>query len=220
MIRKLVAVGAAVLITAGAGLTASQAMARDAAPHATATHVAARTVIPNQGYYEGYDHQHNLVKLQFGGNEITHFSVNGQSFGNAHVSSDSWGERCNGGWCFKGRWVSSTQVEGSWRHGSSSEWHPWSVLFAKSYFRGWFSGYDHNRNEIKVHWNGTHINHFTVNGYGDFPSTQVDHHGYWQEVCSRDWCYRGHFDGDYMVVGEWRTPGSTWYPWDAYAYSS
>lgn len=192
-----------------------------AAGHAART-VSARTVIPGQGTYTGWDHQGNAVTLVFSGNQVTSFHVSYQAFGNAHVSSDSWSERCNGGWCFKGHWVSATEVVGEWRHGSSSTWHAWSAYLPtpKTYYQGSFLGSDHHGNTVRVRFNGTHIHSFTVNGYGSFPSTTIDHSGQWTEVCSSDWCYRGRFEDDYSLVGEWRTPGSVWHPWEARAFSA
>lgn len=208
MIRKLLTVAAALMCVAALGLS-------------TAGTAEARTVIPKRGMYSGMDHMGNRVTFHFaaGSTEVTNFYVGGQAFQNAPVASDAWHERCNGGWCFKGHWVSSSTAVGEWRHGSSHEWHAWSASVPNPYI-GTYMGDDHQGNAIKASFNGTHVHSFSVNGYGDFPSARVGSDGYWSETCSRNFCYKGHFDDDYYMVGEWRTPGSVWHPWEARAFSS
>jgi hypothetical protein len=181
-----------------------------------------RSTIPKRGDYTGADHQNLPVTLKFDGTEVKSFYVGQLSFGNAHVgSNDFWDERCNNGVCFSGRWVSPTDVVGKWRRGGDRTYHVWSARTPSgpSYFQGTWRGFDHHGNNMHLRWNGTHVSGFTVNGFGDFPSTTVDNTGHWNEVCSRDWCYKGHFISDDEVVGEWRTPGSTWYAWEVYPSS-
>lgn len=191
--------------------------------NATTSAVAERATIPKKGEYLGLDHQGLVITMRYDGSQITSFYVATLNFGNAHVGTgDSWDERCNNGLCFSGRWVSPTEVVGRWRRGGDRTYHVWSARTPSgpSYFQGSWRGFDHHGSEVHVRWNGTHLSSFTINGFGDFPSTTVDAHGYWNETCSRDWCYRGHFVTDDEIVGEWRTPGSTWYAWEAYPSSS
>lgn len=207
MIRKICSILVAMLCIAGFTIASSS------------TADAAHSVIAKRGAYMGMDHYGNVVRFHFSGNDISNFYVGSQSFGGAYVGSDAWHERCNNGWCFKGHWVTSSYVVGEWRHGSSHEWHAWSASIPSPYV-GRYMGKDHQGNDVKMGFNGSHVHGFTINGYGDFPSVMVQADGYWHETCSHHWCYRGHFEDDYFVVGEWRTPGSVWHPWEARAFAS
>lgn len=204
MLRKLIAVTAAVLCMAGFALAAT-------AP------AQARSVMPTHGAYTGKDHGNRTVTFHVSGNQLSGFHVGHRLIGGAHVSQGAWHETCHDGYCTKGHWQTDFHVVGYWRQGHDS-WVAFEASVPPPPRRGDFMGRDHQDNRVHVSFNGSQVHDFTVNGFGDFPAAHVSH-GSWSEVCSHaGWCFKGHFLNDSTLVGEWRTRGSVWHAWEAYAY--
>jgi hypothetical protein len=208
MIRKLASVLAALLCVAGFGL-------------GTAGSAQAQSVIPHHGTYTGVDHHGRMVTLSFNGTEITHFQVAHLSFGNAHVSQGMWHERCNGGVCFKGAWVTDGHVAGFWKYGGDSSWTPWSATFTPPVtpYTGTYMGHDHTGLRVHLSYHSGHLRAFTLdhNLVGDAP---VGHDRSF-DVCHRVVCFKGHWEGEYTVVGSWRyVSGHEWHAWEAFAYAT
>jgi hypothetical protein len=203
--RKLASVLAA--LACAAGLSVATIPAAQAA------------VIPVHGAYDGVDHHQRQVSFSFNGTTINHFRVGSLTIGTAHVSNGMWHETCGGGYCFKGQWITDTHVQGFWRHGGSHEWTSWSAstMQIRPYV-GSYMGSDHTG--LRIHftysngslraftWDHNHIGDARVAPDGSF------------NVCHPTFCFKGHWQSDYYVVGEWRHASqSTWHTWDANAYS-
>ena len=183
-------------------------------------------VLPTGGSYSGMDHHGRTITFHFNGsNQISSFYVNSTLIGDshskhtAHTSGGAWHETCHNGYCTKGTWQTDFYVVGYWR-GPTGSWTPFTASVPQPPHRGSYMGTDHGGADIHLTYNGTHVHSFSVSGHLVFPTVQVTQ-GSWSEVCSHDgWCYRGHFQGANTVVGEWRTRGSVWHAWEAYAYAS
>jgi hypothetical protein len=206
MIRKIVTVVAALACAAGLSFVSAGS--------------ASASVLPTPGSYNGVDHHRNLVSFSYNGNQISHFKVGHVTIGTAHISNGAWHERCADGYCFKGHWQTQTHVVGFWRHGGSHEWTSFSAYTtAIQPYTGSYSGRDHTGLRIHFTYSHGHLRGFTWdhNLIGD---AAVDHAGYFN-VCHRSLCFKGHWQSDYYVVGEWRhVHDHTWRPWDANAYSA
>lgn len=207
MIRKLVSTLAVLLCVAG--FTAG-----------TASTAEARSVIPNHGSYSGVDHGGNQVTFSFDGTVITHFSIGHLYIGTAHVSQGMWHERCNNGVCFKGEWRTSTHVAGFWRYGGG-QWVPWSASTTPPLmpYTGTYMGRDHTGLNVHLSYHGGYLRGFRLdhNVIGD----AAVHHGSF-DVCHRVICFKGHWESDYQVVGEWRYTSNPheWHAWEAFAYAT
>lgn len=206
MTRKLVALLATVLMTAGFGLASTTA--------------AQAAVIPHHGHYTGHDYDRRAVSFSFNGTQMSHFMVGHQSFGGAHVSNGAWHETCANGYCTKGAWKTDTLVEGFWRHGSG-HWTAWSVTIptASTRYHGTYQGRDVSKNPVHFSYAHHRLTHFTINGHAMFADPTVNAHGVFAETCKGTWCIKGHWADDYTVQGYWRD-GSTWHFWEARAYAS
>jgi hypothetical protein len=112
-LRKLGASVAAVLLTAGVGLTASAP-----AEAATAGGVeAARTVLPFHGHYQGRDFHNRSVTFYFDGHHIRDFRINGHAFvTGAPVQGGQVHHYCSGhpSKCIRGHWSHDTTFDGQW----------------------------------------------------------------------------------------------------------
>ena len=75
MIRKICSILVAVLCIAGFSVATS------------GTADAARTVIAKRGAYQGMDHQGNVVRFHFAGNDITNFSTSAPRASAARTSA-------------------------------------------------------------------------------------------------------------------------------------
>ena len=219
MIRKLLAATAALLCVAGFGVaTSGTAVAGDGGGGA-----AMRSVIPHHGTYNGTDHHGNHVSFTFGGthsNQMTHFTVGHQSFGGAHVSNGMWHETCHNGYCTKGQWTSSSHVTGSWRHGGSHTWVPFTASFnpPPHPYAGHYAGRDHRNLSIQFSFSNNRLVNFTLDHNVLGSASVVNRHF---ETCFRTICIKGHWQTTHDVVGQWRYSNShEWNGWEANAYSA
>lgn len=142
---KKTAASAAILVAGFAAGGAWQAQAGPAAAPAAPSSSAAQAVtgieaatqpfqahavLPYAGSYMGHDQYFRTVRFHFSGNQMTHFTVNGQSFGGAHVSGHHWPETCSNGRCTKGTWSDDVTVQGQWRDQNGHVSHFTAHLFA------------------------------------------------------------------------------------------
>jgi hypothetical protein len=113
-IRRISAAAAAVLLTAGVGLTAA---APAATAHAAHAGVEARSVLPYTGHYLGRDGHHRLVKFYYNGHSLEHVTVNGHLIvSSAPVSGATVHHRCDShtNKCVRGHWSWDTEFQGTW----------------------------------------------------------------------------------------------------------
>lgn len=173
------------------------------------------------GHYTGKDQHQRPVSFTYEGNEVKHFRVGHFNLHNAHISGAAWHERCADGRCFKGHWVSDTEVVGFWKD-REGHWIPWNAFLPKprTNFQGDYSGYDHRGGSIRMTRHNDFVQHFTADHH-TFPSVRVNSHGAWHETCSHSHCYSGHWQDDYHVVGYWwkKSDGHK-VAWEAHAYSA
>lgn len=109
--RKIGATAAAVVLTAGIGLTAS------APADAGSEGIESRTVLPFSGSYHGSDFHGRPVSFQYGGGHIHLFKVNGHFFlSGAPVQGHQVHHFCEPrtNKCIRGHWVTDTQFDGHW----------------------------------------------------------------------------------------------------------
>jgi len=201
------------LVTAfGLAATASTAASGSGAA------AASQTVLPAGGSYYGVDHAGRTITFSFGGNQMSHFAINHQVFGSAHVSSGAWHETCHNGLCTKGRWVSDHHVKGSWRHGGG-EWVHFDARTAPPAkpYPGPYMGDDHGDRDVHLNFRDGQVRDLKLDGtnYGD---AHVNHGKF--DFCRHDRCFKGHWETDTMVVGSWRYSNShDWHGWEAWAYA-
>ena len=116
MLRKIAASVAAVLLTAGVGLTAP-------AP-ADAAHAGleARSVLPYHGHYMGTDGHHRTVKFFYDGHSIRNVTVNSHLIvSSAPVSGVTVHHKCDTHTrkCVRGHWSWDTEFQGTWNDPNS-----------------------------------------------------------------------------------------------------
>lgn len=206
MIRKFVALAAALVCAAGLSLAGVGA--------------ATASVVPVVGSYNGVDHHSRAVSFSFNGTSISHLVIGHITIGATHVGNDGqWDETCGGGYCSKGHWITETHVTGYWRVGGS---HTWTSFDASTTaFRpyvGTYMGRDHSGRSIHLSYANGILHAFTWNGQ-NLGSVHVD--STWHFSGSHNGtCFRGHWQTATYVVGEVRschvTHGT---PFDANAYS-
>ncbi len=215
MIRKLSSVVIALLCVAGFAAGA-------AAGSGTSTGIAAApraAVLPSSGNYHGLDHHQRTISFTYHGNQISNFKVNSHTIGNVHVSGGAWHQTCAGGYCTMGHWQTDTHVVGSWRT-ADGHWIAWAadLPVQPTNYQGTYRGSDHLNHTVTFSRSGAHVKDFMMGG-NSFGEATI-HGGAWPETCKNGWCYKGHWQDDYHVVGEWRQHGGTWHAWEARAYAS
>jgi hypothetical protein len=205
MIRKLCTALAILATVTGLALVASPAEA---------------SVIPQHGNYKGTDHGGRMVTMSFAGNQMSHLTVGHQYFGGAHVSNGMWHETCANGWCSKGQWSEDGRVTGSWRHGSSSTWTPFTVMVENPIrpYQGTYMGHDHRGLGVHLSFNGSHVMDFTWDS-NVIGSASVSGDAF--QACHRNFCFKGHWQSAHEVVGSWwyQNAAHDTHPWEAWAYS-
>jgi hypothetical protein len=204
-VRRLASVLAALVCAAGLSLVSAGSASADVSPVA--------------GAYNGVDHHSAVVSFSYNGSSISHFTVGSIFIGSAHVSNGQFPETCGGGYCIKGRWLTETHLEGHWRRGGSHEWTSFTAsTTAFRPYAGTYAGNDHTSLSIRFSFSNGHLRAFTWdhNLIGDAPVDHVHHFN----ICHRNFCFKGHWQNEYSVVGEWRhLHETTWHTWDANAYS-
>jgi hypothetical protein len=209
MIRKLSAFLAALAltVTGAAGLAVATSSAAQA------------SVIPVVGTYGGVDHGGRPVSLSYNGVMVTHVTIGTLTIGGAHVSNGMWHETCHNGYCTKGQWITDKHVQGYWRHGSSSTWTPFTASTSVvTPYVGPYMGRDRTNLSIHFRYHQGYVRAFTWdhNVIGD---AQVMRDGSFS-ACTHTFCFKGHWQSDYDVAGEWRhASSSSWTTWDAHAYA-
>lgn len=219
MIRTLGAAAVALLCVAAFAVGAEAEA--PSSPKAQAP-TAERSVVAVHGSYTGWDQAQRAISFTYSGNQVSHFRVGSHTIGGAHVDgSAQWHETCHNGWCFKGHWVSDTEVVGFWK-APQGHWVPWNafVPMPRTNFQGNYSGFDHRSGSVRMTRHNDFVQHFTADRH-TFPSVRVDSRGAWGETCSHSHCYSGHWQDDYHVVGYWwRKSDGHKVAWEAHAYSA
>jgi hypothetical protein len=206
MLRKLLTVAAALVATAGLGLAAAPAQA---------------SVIPHHGEYKGHDASHpaRTVSFTYSGTQMSHFTINHQVFGGAHVSHGAWHETCHNGFCTKGQWTSDGVVRGAWRHGGG-HWTSFEVHYERSiaHHRGTYIGRDQHGKGVNVHLSAHNAVTWTLDQVGTVTGTM---HNNRVEACNHTMCFRGHWQHEHEIVGSWWHKNSPHHvvAWDVWAIS-
>lgn len=215
MIRRMLGTAAALLMMAGLAISAFGLPS--SAATATA-HASAMSVLPHSGSYTGVDHAGRTITFTFGGNQMSHFMINHQVVGGAHVSNGAWHETCHNGMCTKGAWLTDSHVKGSWRTGGGH----WVHFDARTSppvtpYIGPYMGSDHSGLKIHLGYHAGKVTNFTAdhNNAGD-----ANLHGNKFDFCGNGICAKGHWENDTTVVGLWRYSNSShWRQWEAFAYA-
>lgn len=177
-------------------------------------------VTPHHGVYRGWDARGWQVSFTFGGehdDKLTHFHLNHTSHGAAHVSPDGvWEETCQTAVCFRGHWVSDTEVEGAWRRSRDTTWHhfrarfhPPGTLHEGKYFQ-------HASPSVNFSYRDGRIIDFSFGRQVVGDAEVTSHHFH---ACYGDICFRGHWQDTHDAAGAWSRNGGvgSWHPWDATA---
>jgi hypothetical protein len=206
MIRKIATIMAALACAAGLSLVGAG--------------TASATVNPVSGTYNGVDHHGAVVSFSYNGSQLSHFRVGNIYISSVHVSNGQFPETCGGGYCIKGHWLTETHVQGYWKQGGSHEWKSFSASTASFRpYTGTYSGSDHTSLNIHFSYSGGFLRGFTWD-HNHIGNAAVDHLGHFS-VCHVNFCFKGHWQTEYYVVGEWRhLHEHTWHTWDANAYSA